>query len=434
MSSKFIKRYYKMKNYVHFDKRIHFSKLRKWIENKENITSHGFFPFIHDTLTFNKFDGVKRVPKERQIYIAAHKDRYIYERYSFLINQAYNRKAKSLGINNSSIAYRDCLGKNNIHFAKEVFDFIFDKKATWVIIGDFTDFFDRLNHKYLKAKLMEVLDVDKLPDDQYAVFKNSTRYSYVDRQDILNFKGMTRRELSKQSQIFSPEDFHKFKRVKPKVIKTNVNTIGVPQGSPISSIYSNVYMIDFDRILNSYITGLKGLYRRYSDDFVIVVPQNSVNGIDALWQYVYERVEATPDLILKKSKTRVYACASGHITNLTAELLDPSVRTKNTIDYLGFTFDGQEIRIRDKTIHKFYNRMYRKIQFVKTYSAKHGKNISRERLYKMYSHLGKKARKKHRGNFLSYVDRAQRIFGYSAPISKKTKSHWKKMHKRLALT
>ena len=46
------------------------------------------------------------------------------------------------------------------------------------MIGDFTDFFDNLNHVYLKKQLCDLLSVNRLPDDFYAVYKNVTHFSY----------------------------------------------------------------------------------------------------------------------------------------------------------------------------------------------------------------------------------------------------------------
>ena len=51
-------------------------------------------------------------------------------------------------------------GENNISFANNAFSFIKDSQRNnekvYVIIGDFTDFFDSLNHKCLKERLQLV--------------------------------------------------------------------------------------------------------------------------------------------------------------------------------------------------------------------------------------------------------------------------------------
>ena len=45
-------------------------------------------------------------------------------------------------ISNVAVAYRTDLGKSNIQFAKEAFDHIRQMCSCYVMIGDFTDFFD----------------------------------------------------------------------------------------------------------------------------------------------------------------------------------------------------------------------------------------------------------------------------------------------------
>lgn len=53
------------------------------------------------------------------------------------------------------------------------------------MIGDFTNFFDNLDHQYLKQQWCSLLQVSQLPADHYAVFKNITKYSKWELDDLL---------------------------------------------------------------------------------------------------------------------------------------------------------------------------------------------------------------------------------------------------------
>ena len=54
------------------------------------------------------------------------------------------------------------------------------------------------------------------------------------------------------------------------MVNKNQNTLGIPQGSPMSAVLSNVYMIDFDKNMFEYISNIGGSYRRYSDDILLI--------------------------------------------------------------------------------------------------------------------------------------------------------------------
>lgn len=418
---------YKNKRYTHFDSKKDISAVLQLVENPCWVSQHGFYPFIHYDIKTIKYKNRERNEKSRKVYYAAHIDRYIYALYAHKINNLYNERAKRDCINKCAIAYRNCLGKNNIHFAKEAFDAITRMRECYVIIGDFTNFFDRLDHKFLKSRLKDLLNVHLLPSDYYSVYKNLTRFSYIDYDDLLKITELTRKEFGRLNRAMEIEKFHEIKK---RNLHINPNSYGIPQGAAISAVLSNVYMLEFDKAINDYCSSLGALYRRYCDDFIVVIPSKSTSSLEDGLAKINSVISSTPLLELEPKKTQVFEVNHLSVENI-SNVLSPEVEIKNRfIAYLGFTFDGKEIQIRDKTIHKYYSRLYRKIETANKYSCMHRRNVFRKKLYEAYTHLGNRNPKNCKCLFLNYVDRAANIFG-DITLKKKTKKHMRKISKRL---
>lgn len=431
----------KARRYAHFDERVSLDRVWGYISNSDNIKKHGFYPFIYYEKKFNKY--VKKEnkgsinEKERKLCYCAHIDRYIYSYYGYLINQEYNRYMKVHNMDMVAVAYRDNLGKSNINFAKRAFDCIKGSGDCYIIIGDFSDFFESLNHIYLKERLCEILDVKKLPDDYYAVFKNITKYSSWKLTDLLTLNGLNDNEkdiklLNTKPRVLSKNEFKKQKKV---FVHKHQEDYGIPQGSPISAVLANVYMIKIDEKIYLLAQKYNGLYMRYSDDFIIVLPGLSVDVFKEVFDNIFLMINAVPNLTLQPKKTQVYKYKDRELNSCSSLFLENIENGKNQIDYLGFTFDGKEITIRDKTITKYYYRMYRKLKtIIKCNGYTHlGHKISCKNLYQKYTIKGAKVRDSHGnfGNFITYVQNAQKIFGEDEAIDKKTKRHMLKIRRRL---
>lgn len=435
---------YKYKRYPHIDNRVHWRLVRAQVENPIYIAHHAFYPFIHYKKRMRKFPRKylsaeypeqtdRDVPKERDIMYSSHIDRYIYEYYSFQLNKRYNAYAKQAGINKCAVAYRNNHhGKNNIHYAKEAFDFIRRTESALVIIGDFTKYFDKIDHGYLKQQVCKLLSTERLPEDYYAVFRSITKYSWFELDEIQQYKSLDKKSFNKLDRIFSPEELRLFKK---EHLRTNKNGYGIPQGSAISATLSNVYLMDFDKKINDFVTGLSGLYRRYCDDFIIVLPLSDKQQNQKAIYFVFRMQLSIKGLELQPEKTQVYEYDNQHIINCNSIYLPDTNNSKNLISYLGFTFDGRTVAIRSKTIAKYYERMYHKIDNITKNHRRSpsGKVIPLRNLYRLYSYKGKYADRNNRkqGNFLSYVDRAKKVFGEQEDIDRGTKRAWSKMQKRL---
>ena len=396
----FVKHHNDTKPYAHFDLRVSLSmpSIRKYVMDRTKIVTHSFYPFIHFEKKNSRY-GKKGPKKPRELYYCSHLDRCVYQRYAFLLNYQYNIWACENNIDDVAIAYRDKLGKNNIDFAKDAFDAIRSFPQCFILVGDFTNFFDNLEHQYLKKMMCEVLGVERLPQDYFSVFKNITRFSSWDWKDIVKAAGENiaergvRKKINSKETLLTKEQFQKNK----KDIKKNISGVGVPQGAPISAVLSNIYMIKFDKDIKRYVTSKGGIYMRYSDDFIIVLPYERDAEIADFTSYIFSYVESMKGLIdLQKEKTSCYT----YKDEVIYEGDQPS-----SINYLGFLFDGKSIRIRPRAITKYYYRMRRKAHTIgrSNWISSKGRHISAKELYSIYSRNDEKQ------TFIDYAKKAKGI-------------------------
>ena len=411
----------KCATYTHFDYRICLSDVLDNITNEKYIETHAFKPFLRihkETIKYNKDKG--RKIKTREINYASHYDRCIYQYYSLMIDSAYNRYARMKGINNIAIAYRSNLHKNNVHFAKKAFDYIKNNPGCIVFVGDFTNFFDTLDHKYLKSKLLNVLAKEELPLHIYKVLKSITRYSFVDYNELK--KTLDENNIKQGKRIIVPMNIL---RQYKHLIRKN-EKYGVPQGVSLSAILSNVYMIDFDKKSMELANKHNGLYLRYSDDFIFIFPKKEIYEVNKLYELIIDEVKKIPNLTLSKEKTKIYYCNSNYVKSCEREIGNIE-NSKNSIDYLGFTYDGRKVSIRDKTIGKYYYRMYSKIDTINYRKSKNLNGCGKRNLYLNYSNKGTKEKM----NFFTYVQRCIDVFGKEENVHHVLNTHYGKIRKRL---
>lgn len=308
-------------------------------------------------------------------------------------------------ISEVAIAYRDNLQKNNIDFAKDAFTAISSYAKCFVMIGDFTDFFDSLDHEHLKKMLCKVFCVERLPDDYFAVFKNITRFASWDWKDLVEAacenicERKLRKKLNSKTTIITKEQFCEHK----SSIYKNNTAKGIPQGSPISAVLSNVYMIDIDKQIKSYVNDLGGVYMRYSDDFIIILPYADREQCNSFYEQIFSYFDSLNGLVkLQNEKTHCYLYQNGLISEY--ETLNISA-----ISYLGFIFNGQTTKIRPRAITKYYYRMHRKARTIgmSNWKTSKGKRVSAENLYDIYSDSKSKKTKKRSQNFITYARRAR---------------------------
>jgi Reverse transcriptase (RNA-dependent DNA polymerase) len=496
------KDWFRLKRYLHVGLQLE-QKDRVWIEplvkNDEAISTHAFYPFIHRQLKVRKFrkeichDGTRselRKPstKERDIYFSNHLDSNIFSYYSELLSKAYEETVNEIGISDCVTAYRKikldptkekCRNKCNVDFANDVFKFIKSNPDDDLvaITFDIKSFFDNLDHSYLKRNWKRIIKsgVD-LPPDHYNVFRNITKFSYVEESDLFDeFKEqiiVERIPKSFKEIKIKKKNYLRNKRAVAYCSKENIEIIrakglikankyvyedgvnkglrkkGIPQGSPISATLANVYLLDFDKQANDLLKSLNGIYQRYSDDMVAICPiryeEKVINHFLTTIKECGLEIQISKTQVfhfLYHQKLKRYFCNEKNLN--TKKLQD------NTLfEYLGFQFDGHYTLIKNSSISGFYRKMNRAFTRSNFYTyhnrtATKGK-IFKSRLYKRFTQIGAERRRIYQrhpsktntfflshkydwGNFITYANLAKETIPDNK-IKGQLKKHWKKFH------
>jgi hypothetical protein len=217
-------------------------------------------------------------------------------------------------------------------------------------------------------------------------------------------------------------------RKRRELIQKNTSVHGIPQGSSISAVLSNIYMMEFDAACDRLLKTYNGLYMRYSDDSIFIFPNTSPTQAKSLYDVILKIVKRIPNLTLSPQKTKIFYFRENKIENLGAEIGNENKKTY--IDYLGFTFDGQHVQIRGKTISKYYYRVYKKIDTIKRHNADptRAKKDGTRNLYEIYSIKGTRTSNR---RFLNYIQRCERIWGKRERLSRVLYAHYGKIKRRL---
>ena len=436
--------HHKTRSYLHFDKPLSRIAAESLVYEPVRVASHSFYPFISYSIKTSKIRKerdeagkrkvVRKPPKPRPIKIAAHADAAIFSYYAQFLAQRYEAALVNDGTSGCVAAFRSGRG-TNMDTASEVFHFTSDPHYT--LTFDIEGFFDNLDHSILKTAWQDLLQVNRLPSDHFALFTALTSYVEVDRAELYGLLGISVHNpkqlhlepAARRPTICSAAEFRALRSKHPSLIRRNSTGKGIPQGSPISAFLSNVYMRSFDRVVSQRITQEGGLYRRYCDDIAIVLPQ-TCNRVD-VESFVCAEIQKL-ELSINVGKTKRAAFpATG----------EEGVESR--IQYLGFTKDQQKILIREGSLSRYYGRMRRAVRMAKRASLKcnrrTGQNlpIRTAKLYRQYSYLIRRrsnARKfsqhDHVGNFITYSHKAAEKL--NAPeIKRQVKNHWGKLRKEI---
>lgn len=416
--------WYRRRTYLHFDMPISEKAAFAIASNPAVVTRHAFYPFITFTIKTQKvkWDSASKklslIPKERPVSYASHVDSHIYAYYAALLSEKYENRLKSASFEPAVLAFRK-LGKSNIHFAKDAFSAIKKLGNADVITTDIKDFFGNLDHQILKSTWKSILGVDALPDDHYNVYKSLTRFSWVEKRNLYAALHISlNNPRASGPRVCEPEDFRKIVRG-CKLINKNQHSKGIPQGSPMSALLSNIYMVNFDEMMWNAVTAWGGKYFRYCDDMLIIAPQGKGKDLLKLAQEFSDlhKLPLHPD----KTEERTFTMT---VDGLVAD---------KPLQYLGFLFDGKRIILRSASLARYSDRMKRGVRLAKaTMRRRNDLRVTRgetpitlrkRKLYKRYSYLGRR-------NFVSYALRAAGILEAQA-IKRQVKPLWKRLRKQM---
>ena len=434
------KDWFKTKKYPHIGRPLTVRD-RMWVsnyvENENKIAEHSFYPFIHRTTLTRKFRRITdpstgkksktRVStmKPRDLYYANHLDSCIYSYYAMQLSTSYEQKLNQYGLTDVVTAYRrvkvnpkiiNSPHKSSADFAADVFNYILSSKQEELvaITFDVKGFFDNLDHKKLKSSWCKVISEDTftLKDDEYNVFKNITKFSYVNENQLFNeFKkeiitqtktGIERKKEIKRIHHLRKQgatafcELEDIKRIRSKKLivgngnpKYALRTKGIPQGSPISAVLANVYMLDFDRKIDDLVKSSSGIYRRYSDDMIVVCSEKyQQKVIDIFDEYISERL-----LEVQHDKTQIFKFYKDGKRYRCVQKLSTVLNPNKNLEYLGFEFDGFNTFLKSSSLSSFYRKMKRGYKRSLYYSKalKSSKSLGllfRTRLYKKFSYKG----------------------------------------------
>ncbi len=439
---------HKPRTYLHFDPPPPASGAEALVTDEQRVARHAFYPFLGFTVKTPKLEvdanGVfSRKHKKRPIKLAAHLDAAIYSHYARVLSERYEEGLAARGIGDCVIAFRrpGGPGRNNISFAQEVFEFIQAHRPCVAIGLDVEKFFDRLDHGHLKRRWRETLGVGRLPDDHFNVFKSLADFRWVDRTMAFRAVGISPHNPK-------PRGLHRTRICDAKTFRDqirgagllwsnpeSVNLRGIPQGAPISALLSNMYMLEFDTAMQGAAQACGGLYRRYCDDIMVVVPPANAVQIDALAMAEIAKL----NLMINAEKTTNAAFPSS------AQLpADDGAR----IQYLGFDFDGLRKLIRASSLGRYYGKMRRGVRLARLTKEKHNAaevekglpstDLKTRQLYIRYSYLiGRRFRRKKQGhdrqneNFITYAYRAAKVM-QSPEIKGQVRNHLRKLKAEIA--
>lgn len=417
--------WFKRRPYRHFDKPVCETFAKRAMDpafvGGPNYQPGPLLHYVKEEKRYKHCDKAgKRVhkTKERPIKYASHRDACVLSRYSHDLAKRLDDHYEAAGLSDEVIAYR-ALGKSNYHFAAEALAFAKANGPVTILAFDVTGFFDNLDHRLLKGRLKAILGVNELPADWFKVFRQMTRFSFVDADELRasptfgpRLKLRTRDPIATIGELKAAAiPFHPNPGLKPKPDRSR----GIPQGTPISAAFSNLYMIEYDAAASRYCGGIGAFYRRYSDDILVICPEENAAAVEAEMVRLMdlERLELNPDKIERTDFVPDASLAAGH-----------------GAQYLGFNLGSEGATIRHSSMSRQWRKMRRAFKRTRKVAAA---NIAAGTADKAWTkRLRRRFTARPVRNFSSYARRSAAAFGPHEKITGQLRRFERAVERELA--
>tara|TARA_B110000091_G_C13553559_1_gene365488 strand:- start:87 stop:695 length:609 start_codon:yes stop_codon:yes gene_type:complete len=166
-------------------------------------------------------------------------------------------------------------------------------------------------------------------------------------------------------------------------------------------------MIDFDQAAKSFADERDGIYMRYCDDLLCIIPlkdKKSPNELaEEIQNFIFNlaneyKLDVNDDKTDKFFFDYNYGRRELNCSKIQGNSFKPS-----WLQYLGFNFDGKRVSIRASSIMRYKKKMKRGINYHLRLRYKHDpfRKLKTQSLRRLYDHAGRGA-----SNFPSYARRA----------------------------
>ncbi len=316
---------------------ISYQTFKKELDLRCQLLSNRLLKGTYQFYTFREVEISKPSGGKRVLSIAAIRDVIVQKvLYDALYKEVEKDFQVTPRLDKVSCAYRK--GKSAPYAAKLIHRYI-KQGFVFALDADIVKFFDRLSHQYLLEIIEGKFGKSSLATKLIRRFIKTGGFPHRNKRRRYNTKWFSHhRKPILHNQII-------------------IRDKGIPQGGVLSGMLANLYLHEFDCwIINDLSKRYSLRYVRYADDFVILLKQKEL--IPLVHQEVDQKLqEIKLELHTDESKTKYVDIA------------------KDSLEFVGFQFTLEHIRVKPGNILRFQERILEKINKEPSYNT--GENSQR---------------------------------------------------------